>query len=73
MPVIAPLVIGGAAKLYGGYQAYQGEQDARNQLNRLNQQPIPKYNVNSAIARLYGGGSEPMMYFELFLSVSSAL
>jgi hypothetical protein len=57
MPVIAPLVIGGAAKLYGGYQAYQGEQDARNQLNRLNQQPVPKYNVNSAIARLYGGAA----------------
>jgi hypothetical protein len=57
MPVIAPLAIGGLAKLYGGVQAYQGEQDARNQLNRLNQQPIPKYNVNSAIARLYGGAA----------------
>jgi len=57
MPVIAPLAIGGAAKLYGMYNAYQDEQDARNQLNRLNQQPVPKYNVNSAIARLYGGAA----------------
>lgn len=57
MPVIAPLAIGGLAKLYGGYQAYQSEQEARDQLNRLNQQPIPKYNVNSAISRLYGGAA----------------
>jgi len=57
MPVIAPLAIGGAAKLYGMYNAYQDEQDARSQLNRLNQQPVPKYNVNSAIARLYGGAA----------------
>lgn len=54
----ALLLAGGlASKAYGYYQSNQGEQDARNQLNRLNQQPVPKYNVNSAIARLYGGAA----------------
>jgi hypothetical protein len=57
MPVIVPFALGGGAKLYSYIQASQGEQDARNQLNRLNQQPVPKYNVNSAIARLYGGAA----------------
>jgi hypothetical protein len=57
MPVIVPFALGGGAKLYSYIQASQDEQNARNQLNRLNQQPVPKYNVNSAIARLYGGAA----------------
>jgi len=54
----ALLLAGGlASRAYGYYQSSKDEQDARNQLNRLNQQPVPKYNVNSAIARLYGGAA----------------
>ena len=46
------------SKGYGMYQAYQGEQDARNQLNRLNATPVPRYAINPAIARIYGGAAQ---------------
>ena len=44
-----------ASQGVGALFSYLNQRDAQRQLDRLNKQPLPRYTVNPAVSRIYGG------------------
>jgi hypothetical protein len=47
--------VGAAAQGVGALFSYFNQRDAQRQLDALNKQPLPRYSVNPAVSRIYGG------------------
>ena len=58
MPIPLPLILAGASLASKGVNAlssYFNQKDAQGQLDALNKQALPRYSVNPAVSRIYGG------------------
>jgi hypothetical protein len=53
MPVIAPIAIGTATKLYGAYNANQQQKKSEKALRELRRNPMARYQVDPKIANMY--------------------
>jgi len=52
---VAGLGLGALSQGAGALFSYFNQRDAQRQLDALNKQPLPRYSVNPAVSRIYGG------------------